>query len=136
MGNIFQVIALLVFTLSAAFLFIKLTNADLGPSFLLYLLSALVTAIPVPFLGYRLYALNRSFYVLERDGVRLQWGFRIEDIPMTDVLWVRLAEDLPYPITLPRPWWPGALVGSRKQRDDSQIEFFAVDAENLLLIGT
>jgi len=135
-GITFHSVGLLIFGILALGLFLQLTRTDLGETFLFYLLGAVFTAAPLPFLGYRLYALNRSFYSIGREGIRLQWGFRQEDIPMSEVNWVRLAEDLTHPLQLPWPAWPGGVVGSRRHPDAGLVEFLASDSMQLVIIGT
>jgi hypothetical protein len=135
-GILIHLGALLGFTLLVVWLFFMAVRAPLGILFLLYLLGALFLAIPIPMLAYRLYALLHSYYELDRNGIRLQWGFRAEDIPMENVLWVRALEDADVPVTLPRFRWPGSVLGSQDEADSSTSEFIASDAENLVLIRT
>lgn len=115
-------------------LFSQALMAELGPNFLAYLISAVVLALPLPVLGYRIYCLARSHYTIARDGLQLQWGLRAEDIPMRDVQWVRYVGD--QPLRLPRLHWPGAVVGTRPQQDLGPVEFMASQASNLVLIAT
>lgn len=107
---------------------------ELGPLFLAYLLAALFFAVPVPFLLYSLISLLRSAYIIDRDGVRLQWGFRLEEIPIDEVIWVGLAEDLPQKIKLPRFRFPGAVLGVRDQGENGETEFMASETDALVLI--
>jgi hypothetical protein len=135
-GILLHLGAILGFALVVVWLFLSAVQAPLGLLFLLYLLGALFLAVPIPVLVYRLYALLRSYYELDRNGIRLQWGFRAEDIPMADVLWIRFRETVDEPIDLPRFRWPGAVLGSHIEDDLGLIEFIASVAEGLVLIGT
>jgi hypothetical protein len=135
-GTLLHLGAILGFTLIVIWLFLSAVQAPLGLLFLLYLLGALFLAVPIPVLAYRLYALLRSYYELDRNGIRLQWGFRAEDIPMANVLWVQPVEDTDTPITLPRFRWPGAVLGSQAEADLGPVEFIASETEGLVLIGT
>lgn len=128
--------AILGFTLVVVWLFLAAVRAPLGLLFLLYLLGALFLAVPIPVLAYRLYALLRSYYELDRNGIRLQWGFRAEDIPMTNVQWVKILEDSDTPLTLPGFHWPGAILGTQDEGELGRVEFIASQAEGLVLIGT
>lgn len=65
-----------------------MTETAVGPVFLRYLLLAGLCLLPLPLLVYRFRALQRAHYILERDGIRLRWGLRAEDIPMDQVDWV------------------------------------------------
>ena len=135
-GILFHLGIILVLSIIVFLLFSRALHAELGPLFLFFLLSSLFLAVPLPILIFRLYSLMQSQYVIERDGVRLQWGMRAEDIPMTEVLWVRIAEDLSHPLVLPRLSWPGSLVGSCQHKDIGLVEFMAADSTGLILIGT
>src|SRR6266540_4032384 len=64
------------------------------------------------------------------------WGFRFEDIPLTDIEWVRPASDLTSPLLLPRFRLPGAVLGTRRHPDLGLVEFIASSSRNLILIAT
>jgi hypothetical protein len=146
LGILFQLIAILLLGGAAAYGLWSASQADIGPLFLLYLSPALLSIFAVPLLAYRLYALQSAGYTLERDGIHLRWGLRIEDIPMTQVLWVSAAQEVsPSP---PLPWlrWPGAVLGVRHsparhvaKQDTSgaqDVEFLASSSRGLVLIAT
>lgn len=111
-------------------------DLPVGSGFVLLSLVALLLLAPVPVLLYRIYALAASQYVIERDGLRLRWGLRAEDIPILKIEWVRPAADLVLPLPLPRLSWPGALLGSVTVSDLGPVEFLAAEAETLLLVAT
>lgn len=116
--------------------------ASMGTAFLLYLAPALAALVLGPALVYRIYALRGASYRLEREGLRLRWGLRNEDIPIDDVVWIRQPKDLKRP--LPRPWlgWPGAMLGVRRLPEGDplspagEVEFLAADMHRLVLVGT
>ena len=128
------------------------TREPTEPGFLALLLLAVVFFIPTPLVIYRLYALLNARYSLERDGIRIHWGMRYEDVPLPEVEWVRPASDLaalvpdqgkrrPWPTPrggVPLPWlsWPGALLGSRQVEGLGTIEFLASTTGELLLVAT
>jgi len=64
------------------------------------------------------------------------WGLRLEDIPLTDIEWVRPASDLTSPLLLPRFRLPGAILGTRRHADLGLVEFIASSTRNLILIAT
>ena len=105
-GTAFHISVIGILAIAIGWLMLQSSNAELGPAFVFYLLGALVLALPVPLFAYRLYALWRGMYVLERDGVRLQWGLRVEDIPISDILWVYRAEEVNFSPSLPVFHWP------------------------------
>ena len=114
----------------------NLTQTQVGPTFVTDLLIALLSFAPIPFFGYRIYALLRADYYIDRDSLAILWGLRIEDIPLTDIEWVRPASDLTHPLVLPRLRFPGALLGTRRHADLGLVEFIASDTKNLILIAT
>ena len=116
--------------------FVNLTNAQVGPMFVIYLLAGILAFAPVPFLGYRAYALFKADYYIDRDSLAILWGLRVEDIPLTDIEWVRPASDLTRPLSLPRFRLPGAVLGTRRHPDLGAVEFIASTARNLILIAT
>ena len=114
----------------------NLTRAEVGPNFVIFLLDALLSLVPLPLFIYRAYALTRADYILDRDSLELRWGLRDEDIPLTDIEWLRPASDLTTPLRLPWLPIPGAVLGTRRHPDLGVVEFLAADAKNLLLVAT
>ncbi len=114
----------------------NLTFAEVGPNFVIFLLDALLALVPVPLFVYRAYALLRADYILDRDSLELRWGLRDEDIPLTDIEWLRPASDLTTPLRLPWLPIPGAVLGTRRHPDLGVVEFLAADRNNLLLVAT
>lgn len=113
-----------------------LSNANIGPTFLVTVLMLLGAALPLPLLAYRLYALLRGNYTLGREHLNLRWGLRIEEIPLSDIEWVRPATDLTIPLRLPRFRLLGSILGVRRHPDLGAVEFLASDAREILLIAT
>ena len=105
-------------------------------NFVVYLLVGLIGLAPIPLLGYHAYALFRAEYILDRDSLELRWGLRDEDIPLTDIEWVRSMRDLTQPLSLPSLPLPGAILGLRRHRDLGVVEFLASDRKKLLLVAT
>ena len=135
-GLILHGIIILALTGVAAWGVLSLTRAQVGPEFVLDLLLALLAFAPIPVLGYRAYALLRSDYYIDRDSLAILWGLRIEDIPLTDIEWVRPATDLTHPLALPAFRLPGGVLGSRRHADLGLVEFIAADTKNIILIAT
>ena len=103
--------------------------------FILYLIAGVIVFLPIPVTAYRLFALLRSRYTVDREGIGIQWGLREEVIPIADIEWIRLAGDLVLDLHLPPGSVQGAVLGARYHRDLGHIEFIASDASNLLLIA-
>lgn len=107
-----------------------------GPALLVYVLPALVALAAGPLVAYRLISLRGSAYMLERDGLLLRWGLRVEQIPMDQVLWVQPADEAAPRLPLPLFRWPGAVRGYRHAPELGEVEFMAVHGRNLILIAT
>lgn len=108
------------------------------PGFLLILmilgLLALVALLPLA--AYRGYALVRAGYELDRDGLRVSWGLRQEDIPMSEVIWVRQAAEVDPQMRLPVFSATGAILGNAMHADLGSLEFLASSAQDLVIVST
>lgn len=135
-GNIFHSSVILTLSVLIVWMFGQTTRVDIGPLFLLFLLGALLLAMPLPLLVFRMIALNRASYVLGREGLCLQWGLRAEDIPITQVEWVRPVETLDQYLDLPRIRWPGSILGEQHSDDAVVVEFLASDSRSLIMVAT
>ena len=131
-----HVVTIIALAAASAWGFWNLSNEEAGPSYVTYLLVALVAFAPIPILGYRAYALLRADYFIDRDSLAAIWGLRVEDIPLTDIEWVRPISDLTRPLSLPRFRMPGAVLGTRRHPDLGLVEFIASDSKNLILVAT
>jgi hypothetical protein len=116
--------------------FWNLTRAPVGPAIVIYLLVLLVTLPPLPFFSYRAFSLLRADYVLDRDSLAFYWGLRVEDIPLTDIEWIRPAADLTSPLRPPTFGLPGGLLGLTRHPDLGMIEFIASGTKDLLVVAT
>lgn len=135
-GLIIHGLLLLVLAIIAILGFVNLSSAEVGPAFLISLLVSLAAFLPIPFVVYRTYSLWRADYHMDRDSLAINWGLRVEDIPLTDIEWMRPAADLAHPLSLPSFRLPGGLLGVRRHPDLGLVEFLAADAKKLLLIAT
>lgn len=135
-GLLIHGVTLLILAVVVVAGFVQLSAADVGPAFLIWLLTALAAFVPMPFFVYRIYALYRAGYEIDRDSLAIHWGLRVEDIPLSDIEWVRPVEDLTHPLRLPALPIPGALLGIRRHPDLGSVEFIASDAKKLLLVAT
>ena len=103
---------------------------------ILWALGALIFVIPLPFLVYRLYSLNRGTYLFDRETLTIQWGLRLERIPVSDIEWIRSVQDLSHPLRLPSFSTVGAILGYQTHPDLGNVEFLASDQKTLLLVAT
>ena len=136
LGLILHVLLILILAGASIWAFASLRNVQMGPTFVTYLLVGILAFAPIPFLGYRAYALFKADYYIDRDSLAILWGLRVEDIPLTDIEWVRPAADLTNPLSLPPLRLPGAVLGTRRHPDLGAVEFIAASARNLILIAT
>jgi hypothetical protein len=119
----------------AALFAVLASQESIGLRFTIYILVAAIAFFPLPFLAYRLYSLNRANYSLDREKLTITWGLRVEQIPVSEVEWVRPLEALASPLRLPIQL-PGAITGFRRHPDLGPVEFLASDAKALLLVAT
>jgi hypothetical protein len=134
-GTIVHLLLILFFSGGGAWSIWRASNVQVAPQLLPYLALILLFLITVPFLIYRLYALHRSHYSLERGGIQLQWGWRTEKIPMDKVKWVHKAEDLEIPPQPPLIRWPGSVIGFRRFLRGPVVEFMASREKGLVIIA-
>lgn len=135
-GTIFQAFFLAVFIIAGVAGFWLAFQVSMGPAFLLSLLPVLAAFVIVPVLAYRYYALRQASYILEREGIRLRWGLRVEEIPIASVSWVNPASELSAPLPAPRLHWPGGVLGRRHLPGGGEVEFMASSTKNLVVIAT
>jgi len=113
-----------------------IANSDIGSNFYLIIFPVVISILLLPITSYRLYALYNAYYTIERDGIRLRWGFRSVQIPVDIIEWVHPANDLEPPVPLPIFRWPGAILGTRKVTHTGRVEFLASTTKNMLVIAT
>jgi len=135
-GTIFHIILMLVFSAAGIWGIWGVSTAEMAPQLLPYLALILLFLLTVPYLFYRLYALQRSAYILERGGITLQWGWRSETLPMDKVKWIYRDIDLEVPPKAPVLHWPGAVTGVRKFQRGPEVEFMASRSKKLVIIST
>lgn len=114
----------------------RASNANVGPFFFAYLIPAVFSTLLILLLIYRLYALYNAYYVLARDGIRIHWGLRDEQIPMDVIEWVHPADDLEPAVPLPVFRWPGGILGTRLMPGGGRVEFLASTTKDMLVIAT
>lgn len=136
LGVLFHVFAILLLIGISAWGIWQAVHSAIGPLFLVYLLPALLSIFLIPLLSYRLYSLLGAYYQIERDGMRLRWGLRIEDIPMDNLVWINPDAELERDLPLPWLRWPGAVLGVRRTTHGETIEFLASRSRRLVVIAT
>lgn len=110
--------------------------AETGPSFLVFILGALIAIGLTPIAIYQMFALERARYILARDGISIYWGLRREEIPINMVNWVGSADQNRMKLSRPILRIPGAVLGVQTQPDGKAMEFLAARDHGLVLIVT
>jgi hypothetical protein len=135
-GRTLQVILIIVFAILAALFGEFASQEPIGLRSTIYILVAALAFFPLPFLAYWLYSLSRANYSLDREKLTLSWGLRVEQIPVSEVEWVRPMEALASPPALPVLHLPGLITGVRHHKDLGVVEFLASDAKAMLMVAT
>lgn len=126
----------LILFAGSVILFILAFQEKYGAYFILFFVVALLLLVPVVFLAYRIFALLRASYQIDRNGLKLHWGLRSEGIPSPDIQWVISVSQITFELPLPRLAFPGAFLGTTHTRDHGPVEFMASDIDHLILVGT
>lgn len=135
-GLMFHILVVVFLLAGCAGCLILSIQQEEGGLFSLFLIFSLVFFAPVPVFVYRAYALYNAYYQLSRDGLRIRWGLRSEDIPLPEIEWVRPASELGYRLPLPRITWPGAIRGTRQVPELGPVEFLASNTGTLMVVAT
>ena len=135
-GQNIHLLLILVLAVIVVNLAMLASRQPLGLLFTGLAVPAVLVFIPIPILIYRLYSLGRANYRLDRDQLTLTWGLRIEQVPVSDIEWVRPLSAMARPFPLPFFRLPGSLLGMRRHQDLGPIEFLASDEKSLLMVAT
>jgi hypothetical protein len=135
-GRTLHLLLILLLTILVGVLVFLLFRQPFSLLFAVYVFLALLAIFFIPFLVYRLFSLIRANYNLNRDRLRLSWGLREEQIPVSDIEWVRPRGTMSQAIPLPFFRLPGSVLGLRRHPDLGPIEFLASDEKSLLLVAT
>lgn len=134
-GTIVHITLMLIFLAAGIWGIWGVSTAEMAPQLLPYLALIVLFLTMGPYLFYKLYALHRSAYTLERGGITLLWGWRSEIIPISQIKWVYRATDLEIPPQPPFPRWAGAVTGIRRFQRGPEVEFMASRAKGLVIIA-
>ena len=133
--NVHIILILVLLGLVSAFSTLA-SRQPLGVVFTGLIVLAILAFIPIPILVYRLYSLTRANYQLDRDQLTITWGLRAEQIPVSDIEWVRPLSGMSRPFPMPFFRLPGGLRGVRHHPDLGPIEFMASEEQSLLLVAS
>jgi hypothetical protein len=126
----------LVLTIIVVALAVLISWQPINLVFAVLIFLAVLAFFPIPILAYRLYSLTRANYRINRDQLTISWGLRAEQIPVSDIEWVRPLTALSGRIPMPFLRLPGSVLGLRRHPDLGPVEFLASDAKSLLLVAT
>lgn len=135
-GLTWQIILAVVLASGGGFFLWLTFQQHIGGLLILSLFGALVLFALMLLVVYRAYALAQASYTIEREGLRIRWGLRREDIPLTEVEWVRPVHELISPLKRPPLSMPGAYLGVVDHPDLGKVEFVASDYNSLVIIET
>ncbi len=135
-GLMFHILVVAFLLAGCAGCLILSIQQEAGGLFAVFLILSLLFFAPVPVFLYRGYALYNASYQLSRDGLRIRWGLRSEDIPLPEIEWVRPASELGFRLPLPRTTWPGAIRGTRHVPELGPVEFLASTTSTLMVVAT
>ena len=135
-GQNLHISLILVLAVIVAALAVLASRQAFGPLMVALIALAVLVFLPIPILVYRLYSLIRAGYSLDREQLTLTWGLRIEQIPVSDIEWVRPLSAFPQPFPMPFLRLPGSILGVRNHPDLAVVEFLASEEESLLLVAT
>jgi hypothetical protein len=129
------VMILILVSITAGLVFL-ITRQPVSLLFTVMVVLALLALTLISILAYRLYSLYNANYSIDRERLAIKWGLRVEQIPTSDIEWVRPLTALSGPI--PKPFFrlPGSVLGLRHHPDLGPIEFLASDDKSLLLVAT
>ncbi len=113
-----------------------IAHVQISPEFIFFFTPVALALFFIPLLGYRMYAMKNASYILDRDSIRLNWGFRQEIIAMNEVNWIQQVSPGKDKIPLPLLRFPGAILGHKHLANDKTLEFFATQTDPLFLIDT
>jgi hypothetical protein len=135
-GRALHFILILVLAVIAGMLIFLLTRQPVNLLFTVMIVAAALCVVLIPILAYRLYSLFNANYSISREHLAIKWGLRLEQIPTSEIEWVRPLAALAGPI--PKPFFrlPGSVLGQRQHADLGPMEFLASDENALLLVAT
>jgi len=120
----------------AAFLIWSAFQQSLIGLLFLFLIFGIILLVPLGLMAYRLYALMHAAYEIDRDGLRIRWGLRVEEIPLIEIEWVRPVDELGETLLAPFLAIPGAYLGATRLPHLGEVEFAASGMHGLLVIAS
>lgn len=133
-GFLFYGVALLI-SLAAVIVGVVFLLDATGLEFVGFLSLTLAGLVAFPLLGNALLGLMRARYTVNRDSLYLQWGNRMERIPMGQIEWIRTFDSLGLEMHVPRFYQFGIVRGVVTQRELGKIEFLSDTVSQSIFIA-
>ncbi len=97
----------------------------------------IISAPLLVWLGYACYGLLRARYVLSPNALVIDWGWRRDVIPMSQITAARRATDVPGPLRPRALRWPGYAVGRAAHPALGAVDFLATTPPaGMVLVAT
>jgi len=126
LGILIGVILFSLFLGGIVFGVLQIATGELDPLIGLWVSLVVIGSPLLLMIVYRLYGLISARYILDRDGLFLQWGFSIEQIPIASIEKMVKGEETKIQIKPPFSFcWPGCIVGQKQVEEFGLVEFFA-----------
>ena len=137
-GMILGILLLLLLLGTGVFGLVMLATDSISAWMVLWVLLPLLCFPLSTVVVYWLYGLIEARYYIDRDGVFLQWGLAIEQIPIMAIKHVATAEALGVELKERTVmFWPGLVLGECDIEGIGRVEFFAsTSADQLVVIQT
>lgn len=106
-----------------------------GLAFVGFLVLTLAGVVGIPLAGNALLGLFRAKYTVNRNSLLLQWGARVERIPIGQIEWVRTFDSLGLEMHVPRFYQFGIVRGVVNQRELGTIEFLSDTVKQSIFVA-
>ena len=106
-----------------------------GIVFVAFLFLAVLSFILLPIFANALISLYRAKYIVDRESLLLQWGGRVERIPVGQIEWVRTFDSLGLEMHVPRFYRFGIVRGTVQTRELGKVEFLSDTVEQSIFIA-
>lgn len=135
-GLIYHSVLIGLVTIIALFSLVQIITSEVGLFLSLNIVLLILSGIFIPILAVRLYGLYKANYRLDRNFLQVDWGLRMERIPVSDIEWVKHISAFRDPVRMPVFRIPGGILGELTDRNLGKVEYLAADMEHLVLVGT
>lgn len=111
------------------------TLSNTGFRILVYIIG-IIFLLPSFIFLFLIFQISRSRYMIDREGLTIQWGFQKMVIPIQEIEWIRPYDQMGYTIPTPGLARLGVFSGKIRSSDLGEVLFFATRQQDAFLIGT